>query len=101
VLPSRREGLPLSLLEAAACQRALIASDVPGCREIVVHEQTGLLTPVDDPAALAEAMARLASAPDLRARYAKAAKRILAENFSADIIGRQIVDLYRQLLKTA
>jgi len=101
VLPSRREGLPLSLLEAAACQRALIASDVPGCREIVVHEQTGLLTPVDDPAALAEAMARLASAPDLRARYAKAARRILAENFSADIIGRQIVDLYRQLLQTA
>ncbi|MGB6287786.1 MAG: glycosyltransferase family 4 protein, partial [Xanthobacteraceae bacterium] len=54
VLPSRREGLPLSLMEAAACGRAMIASDVPGCREIVLHEQTGLLFPVNDAAALAE-----------------------------------------------
>jgi len=98
VLPSRREGLPLSLLEAAACQRAMIASDVPGCRDVVIHEQTGLLCPVDDASALADAMARLAAAPDLRARYATAARTLVVAQFAADIIGRQTVELYRRLL---
>lgn len=98
VLPSRREGLPLSLMEAAACGRSMIASDVPGCREIVVHEQTGLLAPVDDAPALAAAMERLAGAPDLRARYAEAARKLVVEKFSSEIIGRQIVALYRRLL---
>ena len=100
VLPSRREGLPLSLLEAAACGRAMIASDVPGCREIVIHDQTGLLVPVDDARALAAAMERLAGAPDLRARYAAAARELVVEKFAAPIIGRQTVQLYRRLLAT-
>jgi glycosyltransferase involved in cell wall biosynthesis len=98
VLPSRREGLPLSLLEAAACGRAMIASDVPGCREIVIHEQTGLLFPVDDAPALADAMARLAAAPQLRARCAAAARKRVVEKFAAEIIGRQITELYRNVL---
>jgi glycosyltransferase involved in cell wall biosynthesis len=98
VLPSRREGLPLSLLEAAACQRAMIAADVPGCREIVVHEQTGLLFPAGDAAALAAVLAQLAQAPDLRACYAAAARKKVVEEFSADVIGRQIVQLYRQIV---
>jgi len=98
VLPSRREGLPLSLLEAAACQRAMIATDVPGCREIVVHEKNGLLFPAGDTPALAAALARLAQMPDLRARYAAAARKKAVEEFSADVIGRQIVQLYRRTL---
>jgi glycosyltransferase involved in cell wall biosynthesis len=98
VLPSRREGLPLSLLEAAACGRAMIASDVPGCREIVIHEQTGLLFPVNDAASLADAMERLAKTPELRARYAAAARTLVVERFAADIIGAQTVALYRSLL---
>jgi glycosyltransferase involved in cell wall biosynthesis len=100
VLPSRREGLPLSLMEAAACGRAMIASDVPGCREVVIHEQTGLLFPVDDAEALAAAMERLAGAPALRARYAAAARNLAVEKFAADLIGKQTVQLYRQLLET-
>jgi glycosyltransferase involved in cell wall biosynthesis len=100
VLPSRREGLPLSLMEAAACGRAMIASDVPGCREIVVHEQTGLLVPVDDAPALAAVMERLAGAPELRARYAAAARTLVVEKFATEIIGRQTVALYRRLLTT-
>lgn len=99
VLPSRREGLPLSLLEAAACGRAMIASDVPGCREIVIHEQTGLLVPVDDADALATAMGKLVSMPELRTRYAATARSLVVEKFSADIIGRQTVQLYRRLLE--
>lgn len=97
-LPSRREGLPLSLMEAAACGRAMIASNVPGCREIVIHEETGLLFPVDDAPALADAMARLAADPQLRARYAAAARNLVVEKFAADIIGRQTVELYRNAL---
>jgi len=100
VLPSRREGLPLSMMEAAACGRAMIASDVPGCREVVLHEQTGLVFPVDDAAALADAMERLAADPRLRARYATAARKLVVEKLSADVIGRRIVALYRQLLAT-
>jgi glycosyltransferase involved in cell wall biosynthesis len=100
VLPSRREGLPLSLMEAAACGRAMIATDVPGCREIAIHDQTGLLVPVDDPPALAAAMARLAGAPDSRARYAAAARKLVVEKLSAEIIGKNTVQFYRRLLST-
>jgi glycosyltransferase involved in cell wall biosynthesis len=98
VLPSRREGLPLSLMEAAASGRAMIASDVPGCREVVLHEETGLLFAVDDAAALAAAMARLGADAQLRARYATAARKLAVDKFAADIIGQQIVTLYRRLL---
>ena len=98
VLPSRREGMPMSLMEAAACGRAMIASDVPGCRQIVVHEQTGLLFPVDDAAVLADSMERLAGDSQLRARCAAAARQLVVDQFDADIIGRQTVDLYRQVL---
>jgi len=98
VLPSRREGLPLSLMEAAAFGRAMIASNVPGCREVVIHEETGLLFPVDDAPALADAMARLAADPLLRARYAAAARKRVVERFAAEIIGQQIVELYRSAL---
>jgi len=101
VLPSRREGLPLSLLEAAACGRAMIASDVPGCREVVINGQTGLLFPVDDAVALADAMAQLAADPQLRAHCAAAARKRVVEEFAADIIGRQTVALYQRALEQA
>ncbi|MGD0023116.1 MAG: glycosyltransferase family 4 protein [Xanthobacteraceae bacterium] len=100
VLPSRREGLPLSLLEAAACGRAMVATDVPGCREIVIADKTGFLVPVDDATALADAIVRLLREPELRAQFALAARRLVLERFSADIVGRQTVALYRHLLET-
>jgi len=59
VLPSYREGLPRSLLEGGAMGRALIATDVPGCRDVVVHERNGLLVPRADSEALAAAMIQL------------------------------------------
>jgi glycosyltransferase involved in cell wall biosynthesis len=98
VLPSRREGLPLSLLEAAASGRAMIASDVPGCREVVLHEQTGLLFSVNNAAALADAMARLATDPQFRARCGAAARKLVEERFAAELIGQQTVALYRRVL---
>ncbi|MSP47517.1 MAG: glycosyltransferase family 1 protein [Xanthobacteraceae bacterium] len=98
VLPSRREGLPKSLLEAAACGRPMIATDVPGCREVVRPGETGLLVPFDDAAALATAIETLAASPSLRASYGAAARRLAVERFSATAIGRQTVDLYRRLV---
>jgi glycosyltransferase involved in cell wall biosynthesis len=98
VLPSRREGLPKSLLEAAACGRPLIATDVPGCREIVINEKTGLLVPVDDPQALAAAIARLVRSSAQRVRLGVGARRLVDERFSADLIGKATVALYQRLL---
>jgi glycosyltransferase involved in cell wall biosynthesis len=97
-LPSHREGLPKSLLEAAACGRPMIATDVPGCREIVLHEKTGLLVPVSDPEALADAILRLAYSSALRVRLGVAARRLVDERFSADIIGKATVALYKRFL---
>ena len=97
VLPSHREGLPVSLLEAAACGRPMIATDAPGCREIVIEDQTGLLVPIENPAALAKAILRLAGSSELRARYGKAARQLVVNKLSARIIGSSIVQLYDEL----
>jgi glycosyltransferase involved in cell wall biosynthesis len=97
VLPSHREGLPGSLLEAAACGRSMIATDAPGCREIVIPDRTGLLVPIEDPPALARAIIRLSTSPELRARYGKAARELVVNKLSAKIVGESIVRLYDEL----
>lgn len=98
VLPSRREGLPKSLLEAAACGRAMIASDVPGCREVARAGVNALLVPPDDAAALAEAIAQLTGNADLRRQYALAGRDLAVNEFSSGRIGRETVALYNRLL---
>lgn len=98
VLPSHREGLPMSLLEAAACGRAMVSTDAPGCREIVLNEQTGLLVPIENPPALADAILRLATSRQLRERFAQAARQLVLTKLSAKIIGKAVVDLYERLL---
>lgn len=95
------EGLPKSLLEAAACGRALIATDVPGNREIVVKDETGLLVQPGDPHALADAMMRLAGDPALRRRLADAARSKVTNEFSAELIHAQHRALYRALSQGA
>lgn len=98
VLPSYREGLPKSLLEAAACGRPLVATDVPGCRALVRDGENGLLVPVREAAALADALQRLAEDAALRARLGAAA-RADAETLYADAaIETQTAELYRRLL---
>jgi glycosyltransferase involved in cell wall biosynthesis len=98
VLPSRREGLPKSLLEAAACGRPIVATDVPGCREIARPDVNALLVPADDAAALAEAIDRLASDAALRRRFGAAGRAMVEAEFSEHHIGREIVALYAKLL---
>jgi glycosyltransferase involved in cell wall biosynthesis len=97
VLPSRREGLPKSLLEAAACGRPMVATDVPGCREIVRPEETGILVAPEDADALAAAIGRLARSLELRQRFGRAARDLVTARFSSAAIGQATVDLYRQL----
>jgi mannose/cellobiose epimerase-like protein (N-acyl-D-glucosamine 2-epimerase family) len=99
ILPSHREGLPLSLLEAAACGRPLIATDVPGCRAIVRNDVNGFLVPLDDVEALAAAIERLAENRDLRQRFGRASRELVEKEFSAARIGRDVVGLYRGLLE--
>ncbi len=98
VLPSYREGLPKALLEAAACGRALVATDVPGCREIVRHEETGLLVPAKDAAALADAIQRLANDGTLRRRLGAQACAIAESEFAEEVVVRETMALYREML---
>jgi glycosyltransferase involved in cell wall biosynthesis len=98
VLASRREGLPKSLLEAAACRRPMIATDTPGCREIAIRDEAALTFPVDDAPALAEALTQMAGDGEMRARLGKRARELVEEKFSADVIGKQIVALYQSLV---
>jgi glycosyltransferase involved in cell wall biosynthesis len=97
VLPSYREGLPKTLLEAAAAGRPMVAADVPGCREIVRHGETGVLVPPRDARALADALERLAGDAALRRRLGTAARRLAEQRFGEAAIAAATVDLYRAL----
>jgi glycosyltransferase involved in cell wall biosynthesis len=97
-LPSRREGLPKSLLEAAAYGRPIVATDVPGCREIARHDLNAFLVPVDAPGPLADALTVLARDAALRRRLGTAGRELVENEFSSDRIGRRTVDLYNRLL---
>ncbi len=101
VLPSRREGLPKSLLEAAACGRPIVATDVPGCRVIARQNVNALLVPPDDPEALANAIKRLADDRELRQRFGAAGRKMVEDEFSSVRIGHEIVALYGRLLGRA
>lgn len=99
VLPSRREGLPKSMIEAAACGRPMIAADVPGCREVVVHDVTGIVVPADDVAALAVAIRWLSESRELRKQYGIAARELAVRKFGAPAIAKQVGALYQHLSK--
>jgi glycosyltransferase involved in cell wall biosynthesis len=101
VLPSYREGLPKILLEAAACARAVVATDVPGCRAIVKDGINGFLVPPKDSVSLCQALAKLLQNPGLRARMGAQGREIVVKEFSVDRISRETLDLYRELLGQA
>ncbi len=93
VLPSYREGLPKVLIEAAACGRAVVTTDVPGCRDAIDPGVTGVLVPVSNVAALADAMVDLINDP-LRCKVMGDAGRALAEK-AFDV--RQVVAAHLQI----
>ncbi|MFY1983141.1 glycosyltransferase family 4 protein [Achromobacter xylosoxidans] len=97
VLPSYREGLPKSLIEAAACGRAVVTTDVPGCRDAIDPGKTGLLVPVRDPQALADAIARLAGDATQRQAMGAAGRALAEREFNIERVARIHVDLYDTL----
>ncbi|MGV7031439.1 glycosyltransferase family 4 protein [Methylobacterium symbioticum] len=99
-LPSRGgEGLPRTLLEGAACGRALLTTDVPGCRTLVRDGIEGLVVPPDDAEALARALARLAVDPALVASLGEGARaRILSGGFTEAAVAAAVCGLYRELM---
>lgn len=99
VLPSYREGLPKSLLEAASTGRAIVATDVPGCREVVIHEKTGLLVPLGDVAALADALERLIVSKTLRDTFGLAGRRLVESSLSAERVSTAYCELYKELTR--
>jgi glycosyltransferase involved in cell wall biosynthesis len=97
VLPSYREGLPKSLIEAAACARAVVTTDVPGCRDAIEPGETGLLVPVRDAQALADAIARLAEDPALRQAMGAAGRALAEREFNIERVASIHVALYDAL----
>lgn len=92
------EGLPKSLVEAAACGRAVVTTDHPGCRDAITPNVTGLLVPIKDPVALADAIQRLIENPDLRRQMGKAGRALAEEYFAIEKIVEQHLDIYQELL---
>jgi glycosyltransferase involved in cell wall biosynthesis len=101
ILPSYREGLPKGLVEAGACGLALVATDVPGCREVVTDGVDGLLVPAHDSKALAAAIARLHDNPVLAARLGVAAREKALREFDERIVIERTLSVYEELMQTA
>ena len=99
VLPSiYGEGVPKTLLEAAACARPLVATDVPGCREVIRPGETGILVPPHDVEALAEAIATLAADPARRRAMGRGGRALMERCFAEQIVGDETLALYRAVL---
>ncbi|MGA4639912.1 glycosyltransferase family 4 protein [Stutzerimonas stutzeri] len=97
VLPSYREGLPKVLVEAAACGRAVVTTDVPGCRDAIEANVTGLLVPVRDCKALADAIQKLVEDSELRQRLGRAGRELAEREFAIESIVQQHLEIYRTL----
>lgn len=102
VLPTyHREGVPRVLLEAGAAQRSVVTTDIPGCRDVVIDGETGLLVQPKDPEQLAAAVIRLLGDDELRHRLGAALRVRVADQFALADVVRSTLDLYAQLLPAA
>ncbi len=97
-LPSYREGLPKALLEAMACGRAIITTDVPGCREVVVDGLNGIMVPPKDASSLADAIKRLYLDAELRKKMGVEGRKLVESEFSEDHVVHQTMKLYESVL---
>ena len=98
VLPSYREGLPTILIEAIAAGRPIVATNVPGCRDVVHHNENGLLVAPKDATSLAEAIDQLILQPDLREKMGKCGRKLAVNQYSKDKINGVVVSVYQDLL---
>jgi len=93
----RGEGVPKILIEAASCGRPIIATDVPGCREIVRNNENGLLIPSHNSRALVDAIKILIEDPELRARMGARGRKIVEAEFSEKIAVKQTMEVYERI----
>jgi glycosyltransferase involved in cell wall biosynthesis/peptidoglycan/xylan/chitin deacetylase (PgdA/CDA1 family) len=98
VLPSRREGLPLSALEAFALERAVVATTVGGTPDVVRPGETGWLVPPEQPAALADAIVEALLDPDERARRARRGRELVERSYSMEVMMDRIEGLYAEVI---
>jgi glycosyltransferase involved in cell wall biosynthesis len=98
VLPSAVEGMSNALLEAMSAGLAVIASDIPGNRDVVTHGHNGLLFPHGDTAALSAAIDSLVTDPAYRQRLGAAAQKTVMECYAMDVVAGRYIDLYRDLI---
>lgn len=96
VLPSHAEGMPKTLLEAASCGKAIIATDVSGCRDVVKNDDTGLLVPPHNPRLLADAIAELVHNSEMRQQMGIKGRLYMMQHFAKNIIHEQIFALYSE-----
>jgi glycosyltransferase involved in cell wall biosynthesis len=94
VLPSYREGMPKALIEAAAAGRPIVTTDVPGCRDVVEDGVSGIIVPVRNALALANAIEELAASPELRKTYGLAGRRKAEAEFGVKAVVAQTLALY-------
>jgi glycosyltransferase involved in cell wall biosynthesis len=97
-LPSYREGLPKSLLEAAACGLPIVTTNTPGCREVVRHMDNGLLVSVRDALDLADALEILLKDEQLRNKMGKKSREIAEKKFSIESVVEQTLNVYKEFL---
>jgi glycosyltransferase involved in cell wall biosynthesis len=98
-LPSYREGLPKGLIEAAAASRVVVTTDVPGCRDAVIPNKTGLIVPVKNPEKLADAFQWLIENPEKRLEMGVAGRKLAEKEFLIENVVQKHLDIYSDLLK--
>ena len=98
ILPSWREGLSKSLLEAAAMSLPIITTDVPGCNDIIDNEHSGLLVPLRNQEKLKSAIRKYLKNPELALQYGSNARKEICKFFTVEIINNQILKIYEDFL---
>ena len=97
VLLSKREGLPLALMEAAATGRCIIATDVPGCREIALNNVNAITVPLGDINKIKDAMVKLSSNRTLRLNLAKRGRKVVESDMSTNQVYEKYLKIYNKL----
>jgi glycosyltransferase involved in cell wall biosynthesis len=93
------EGLPRSLLEAAACARPIVASDIPACQAIVADGKNGYLVPPRNPQVLADALEKLVANPNLRLSMGAYGRKLAVDQFSDHLVDAALLEIYRMVLE--
>jgi len=97
-MPSKTEGLGTSILDAFACGVPVVATRTGGIPEMVIHEETGLLSSVGDYKDLGDLILRIINEPDLRQKLISNSKKMVRQDFSKEITARRTLEVYREIL---